>query len=1556
MSLRQPNRPSPATGSLRRWTLVYLVIVAVLTAAYLEFPERHTVLWALIGLGGVVAILVGVHLHKPSRRWPWLVLAAANLAFVGGDTAYNALEAFFGQTRPFPSVADALYLVTYPLFAIGLFGFIRYRAVGRDLGVVLDALILTSGLALLSWVNLITPLARSDEMSWTEKAISIAYPLGDVLMLAMLARLLVPGGLRSRSVQLLTLGTCGILASDVIYGTLQLRGTWQVGTPWDLGWVVFFTAWGLAALHPSMTGLTERAPEPAPHVAERRLALLAGASLVAPALLLFQSLRHDRDQDIAVIAIFSALMFLLVLARLWGMMNDHGKAEARERSLRIAAASLVASLSPREVAGAVETASAALFGPGTGHQVLLLTRDRRGGLSGVATTGHPWSCRTDDLTRPPASAPRTPGAPDPTRSDSGPPASEPTGNERPAASPTGEAAPTASPTGAAAPATDPARAADGRTRQSPENAWPDTVSDGIRLIPVSRLDPAIAAELAPEPFALLCPLELQAPAGPEPLLGVLLIAGPEKKLAEISGPAQSLASQAALALERFALSEEVNRRTSEAYFRTLVHNTSDVILIVDDDDTVRYASPSAESMFGRSLPPGTPLTELVAPADTASALRVLADARTRAAVDVRDDWKLLHGGQADLEVEVRCSNLRDEHTVHGLVLTLRDVTEQRKLERELTHRAFHDSLTGLPNRVLLLERVERALLRGRRESTLTCMLFVDLDDFKVVNDTMGHSVGDELLVAVARRLTSVLRLSDTAARLGGDEFAVLIEGAREPRDAETLAAEIVHTLSQPFHLTDGAVSVSTSVGIATVLDSAHAEELLGHADLALYAAKAAGKKRWRLFHPEFHSRLVARHELQAGMDTAIADKAFALRYQPIVEVRDGAPAGFEALIRWPHARRGMVPPDQFIALAEESGHIMPLGAWVLEHAALDIARWQRARPRTSPLYASVNVSARQFRDPGFLEGVRRTLHSSGLAPGSLILELTETVLMRRDAQIRTTMAALKDLGVSIAIDDFGTGFSSLSYLREFPIDVLKVDKSFIDSITTDPQQVALVEGIVRIADVLGLQVVAEGIENEEQRALLADMGCRYGQGYLFARPMTAHQAESYLHRAPPSGERPPARPAVRPAARAGHPPRASRWRDLEHLHRTSRMCDAVIDEIDGRRIRVGDDWLIDFASCNYLGLDLDPTVIDAIEPEVRRWGTHPSWSRLIGSPRLYPRIEERLTELLGASDTLLLPTITLIHQSVIPLLAGTGQVFVEAQAHRTVYDGCVAARGQGAEIHRFHAERPDELEALLRGAPADANRLICMDGVNSMTGNFPDLPTLARVSRENGALLYIDDAHGFGVIGERLPGETSPYGSRGNSIVRHLGETYDDLVLVGGFSKAYSSLLAFLAVPKWLKDHLKVAAAPYLYSGPSPTASLATALAGLDVNDARGDEIRAGLHRMTARVLDHVRALGIATPNTDGLPIIEIPLADADDLDQVAGFLWEHGIYVTLASYPLVPRDRVGFRVQITAANTDEEIDELCTALTGLAARFSLQAADAARPSAVTAGRTPEPP
>jgi 7-keto-8-aminopelargonate synthetase-like enzyme len=416
------------------------------------------------------------------------------------------------------------------------------------------------------------------------------------------------------------------------------------------------------------------------------------------------------------------------------------------------------------------------------------------------------------------------------------------------------------------------------------------------------------------------------------------------------------------------------------------------------------------------------------------------------------------------------------------------------------------------------------------------------------------------------------------------------------------------------------------------------------------------------------------------------------------------------------------------------------------------------------------------------------------------------------------------------------------------------------------------------------------------------------------------------------------RPATARYRSLGHLRHDARLADLAHLRDSHPMLDAVIDDVRGRRIRVGRHWLADFASCNYLGFDLDPEISAAIAEQVGRWGTHPSWSRLLGNPRLYPRIEERLTELLHAPDTLVLPTITHIHTCVLPVLAGAGTVLVEARAHRTIYDGArIAAGTGGATVGRFDADEPDRLARLLRAAPATAPRLVCLDGVDSMTGNPPDLPALARVCREHGALLYVDDAHGFGVLGERGPDETCPYGLRGNAVVRHFAETYDDLVLVGGFSKAYSSLLAFLTVPTWLKEHLKIAAPPYLYSGPTSTAALATVLAGFEVNERRGDALRAELHRKTARVLAHLDALGVHTPNVSGTPIVEIPLADAADLDLVGRLLWNAGIYVTLAAYPLVPRSQVGFRVQVTAANTDDELDELLAALTLLAGRSLLR-------------------
>jgi 8-amino-7-oxononanoate synthase len=424
--------------------------------------------------------------------------------------------------------------------------------------------------------------------------------------------------------------------------------------------------------------------------------------------------------------------------------------------------------------------------------------------------------------------------------------------------------------------------------------------------------------------------------------------------------------------------------------------------------------------------------------------------------------------------------------------------------------------------------------------------------------------------------------------------------------------------------------------------------------------------------------------------------------------------------------------------------------------------------------------------------------------------------------------------------------------------------------------------------------------------------------------------------------------APRTSSRSSAPSsRGGRWidhwletlRDIDALRGAHPMMDAVIDEVDGRMIRVGHQWLADFASCNYLGFDLDPEIIAAIPAYVEAWGTHPSWSRLLGSPVLYEQIESRLTELLGCEDTLVLPTITHIHNSVIPVLAASGTIFLDARAHKTIYDGCQIARSRGAAVRRFRFEDPEHLDELL-SAERDRARLVCMDGVNSMTGNAPDLRAFAEVARRHGALLYVDDAHGFGIIGERSPEESCAYGARGNSIVRHCDESYDDIVLVGGFSKAYSSLLAFIACPTEIKNLLKVAAPPYLYSGPSPVASLV--LAGFDVNERRGEQLRGVVHQHSARVLRTLAELDVHTPNRSGLPIIEVPLRDHERIDEVGRMLFARGVYVTLAAYPLVPKLEVGFRVQLTAANTDGEVDVLIGALTELAEMGELQSASAA--------------
>ncbi|MFI6444088.1 putative bifunctional diguanylate cyclase/phosphodiesterase [Kitasatospora sp. NPDC050543] len=1019
--------------------------MVLFTCVYYINPSQRIIWWTVIGLGSGVAIIVGVHINRPAHALPWYLLAVANLTFTAGEVVQVIQNEFLHLNNPFPSVADAFYLAEFLLYAAGVLGFIRWRTAHQDRGSLIDALTLTVGLALLSWIYLILPYARNPELTWMQKAISIAYPLGDVLVLAMLMRLLVPRGGKSRSLQLLAIGTVGILISDVLYGLILLHGTWRIGTPVDLGWAAFYCAWGAAALHPSMVELTRPIPTQQTDISAGRLTLLTLASLIAPGILILEAVQGNTT-NVGVIGAFSAVLFLLVLARLAGVVLAHRQAIARERALREAGASLTSAVAVEEVADAVQTAASTLMPTEPGHVALLAVTE--GGMLHVRHAER--------------------GA-----------------DQHPVGDPSDEVLALA------------------------------TIRE-TRLLPVEELGNDLAARLNGMPSALLCPLTLEERPSGDPLIGALIVTGTEQELIALWGSLEILAAQSALAVERVTLSQELTRRNSEAYFRTLVQSASDVILILNTDDGIRYASSSAQRVLGYPDLDGVRMTDLVPPEDTRSVGNALALMRSRDHAEQREHWRLLRHDRTPIEAEVRCNDLRDDPTVGGLVLTLRDVTEQRQMERELTHQAFHDSLTGLANRVLFQDRVGHALSRSERSGAVTGVLFLDLDDFKVVNDTQGHAVGDELLVAVSLRLSTALRTSDTAARLGGDEFAVLVEDALRPADVGAIADAVLSAFAEPFRLSAGAVRVSASVGVATTEDSVDSAELLTHADLALYSAKAAGKRQWCQYQPAQQAGLVERHELNEHLDTAIAESAFAIYYQPIVDLSSGDLVAFEALVRWPHVQRGMVLPDEFISLAEESGQIVPLGAWVLERAAQEAAGWQRLSTRRrlaqgrTPLHVSVNVSARQFRDAGFVDVVRETVRNSGMSPGSLVLELTESVLMRRDERVRTDMQTLGDLGVGIAIDDFGTGYSSLSYLREFPISILKIDKSFIDGLGLSQQQYALVEGITRIADTLGVQVIAEGIENTVQRDLLAAMGCPLGQGYLFARPLTGEQAAALV--------------------------------------------------------------------------------------------------------------------------------------------------------------------------------------------------------------------------------------------------------------------------------------------------------------------------------------------------------------------------------------------------------------------------------------------------------------
>ncbi|MGZ6545199.1 MAG: putative bifunctional diguanylate cyclase/phosphodiesterase [Actinomycetota bacterium] len=555
-------------------------------------------------------------------------------------------------------------------------------------------------------------------------------------------------------------------------------------------------------------------------------------------------------------------------------------------------------------------------------------------------------------------------------------------------------------------------------------------------------------------------------------------------------------------------------RESARRFDSLISESSDLVTVLDRDGRVTFQSGSIEQLLGWSVDDvlGHDIREFLDDGQADTVPSVLEEAQLRPDSRRSVAWQMRRKDGEMLRVEAVATGRFDDPDIAGCLLNIRDQSERLVLEEALRHQAFHDPLTALPNRALFEDRLAHAFDRTVRGGHSICLLMADLDDFKDINDTFGHALGDAVLVEVARRLKGIVRTDDTVARLGGDEFGILVEELDIEHDGEHVAERILEVLAEPVVVGDVEVFAHASIGIALgtasggmrrETTSQMVEKLLIDADLAMHEAKRQGRRGFRYYASSMEKGIKERMAMRSDLERGLSRGEFVLYYQPIVSIETSAVVGAEALIRWQHPERGLVPPMEFIPLAEKTGLIVSIGHWVLEEACREAACWEVDSSSGVAPYVSVNVSSAQLQQAGFVLEVEDVLDTSGLEPARLVLEVTESALIEDSDGNVLKLAQLRDIGIRLAIDDFGTGYSSLSYLRQFNLDILKIDKSFIDVLGRDSKGSALVAAMVAMGTSLSMEVIAEGIEDHGQLQDLRTLHCNLGQGYLFARPVTA---------------------------------------------------------------------------------------------------------------------------------------------------------------------------------------------------------------------------------------------------------------------------------------------------------------------------------------------------------------------------------------------------------------------------------------------------------------------
>jgi diguanylate cyclase (GGDEF)-like protein len=843
----------------RGW-IVFLAAGALLTGLYLFVPPfaGSGPVMNLLGLAPVLAIAAGVRLYRPEARLAWSLVALGFLLFWLGDLYTYSYPLLLHRDVPFPSLGDAAYLAVYPALIAGLVILQRRRARRGDRGSAIDAAILTVGLALPSWVWLIAPYVHDHSLTTMGRLVSVAYPMADVLLLAIAVRLALDGGQRRLSFHLMIASIVCLLATDFVYGLMLMQGTYDHQVWLDAGWIGFYLLWGAAALHPTMAEIDQPAVQSEGVLTRFRLSLLAGASLIAPVIGIVDDLSHG-DYDFAVVRLASISLFGLVVMRMAGLIRQQERSLERERMLSAAGADLVAATRRDEIHDVALSAARAMAG------------------SELVTVLHAL----------------------------------------PAA---GEPAQTG-------------------------------LTEAAELGEIVRLRPEQLAALAvPADHDRVLVLDL-SPQRAERLL--LVVAGRTTPGEPVRTSLRALAAQVALALERTELTEEVHRRRGEARFGSLVRHASDLITVIGPDGAISYQSPSIERLLGHDaegMVRPAASTSCSSPPTEAACRRCSPTRRPSLATSRRCcSAPLVHRDGTPHPFEVNCTNLPPTSTSAASCSTAATSASARRSRSSSRTRPSTTRSPGSPTgRCSPSASDTRSRALGREHQSVA-VVFLDLDDFKTINDSLGHAAGDEVLVEVAKRLATSIRASDTAARFGGDEFALLLEDIDGVQEAADTADRVLESLALPMRVAHKELSLRCSIGISVVSQgvAAGAEELIRDADAAMYRAKRDGKGSYRMFEPEMHEGVLARLELRSDLQRAIATEQLELYYQPVVRIHDGSISGVEALLRWRHPERGMIPPDQFIPLAEETGLIIPIGRWVLREGCRHARRMRDDLPPSS---------------------------------------------------------------------------------------------------------------------------------------------------------------------------------------------------------------------------------------------------------------------------------------------------------------------------------------------------------------------------------------------------------------------------------------------------------------------------------------------------------------------------------------------------------------------------------------------------------------------------------